>query len=261
MLPLIAALALMTATSARPLVVAHRGASADAPENTLAAFELAWKQGADAIEGDFRLTRDQQVACIHDANTRRVAARSLKVDKTRLAELKTLDVGAWKDSKFAGARIPTLAQVIATVPPGKLLYIELKSGPKVIRPFLDAIDASRVDPAQLVVITFSARTVTQLKGLRPELTVYWITDIRRRGKSPRLQPSTQRILATLARCRADGLSAYAHPELGAPFATAIRDAGYPLNLWTVNDAKTAQKWTDLGVHSLTTNVPALLLER
>ena len=80
----------------KPMVVAHRGASGEAPENTIPAFKLAWRQGADAIEGDFHLTKDGQVVCIHDANTKKVAEKNLVVKNTTLAELKKLDVGIKK---------------------------------------------------------------------------------------------------------------------------------------------------------------------
>jgi glycerophosphoryl diester phosphodiesterase len=83
--------------SRRPLVVAHRGASIDAPENTLPAFELAWKQGAGAIEGDFRLTADGEVVCIHDPTTKRIWGGGLQVATSTLKELKKLKIG-----KFGG---------------------------------------------------------------------------------------------------------------------------------------------------------------
>ena len=86
------------------LLVAHRGASHEAPENTIASFQLAWEQGADAIEADFYLTADRRIACIHDSSTERVSEAKLPVAKTSLAELKQLDVGSWKGPQFAGER-------------------------------------------------------------------------------------------------------------------------------------------------------------
>ena len=75
------------------MIVAHRGASSDAPENTLPAFRRAWELGADAIEGDFRLTKDGRIVCIHDKDTKRVADAKLVVSDATLAQLRTLDVG------------------------------------------------------------------------------------------------------------------------------------------------------------------------
>ncbi|MEM7392442.1 MAG: glycerophosphodiester phosphodiesterase family protein [Verrucomicrobiota bacterium] len=96
---------------ADPIVVAHRGASKDAPENTLPAFNLAWEQGADAIEGDFHLTADDKIVCIHDRDTEEVASVKKIVRQSTLAELKRLDVGSWKGKQWADTRIPTLAEV------------------------------------------------------------------------------------------------------------------------------------------------------
>ena len=101
------------------LIIAHRGASADAPENTLAAFRLAWQQGADGIEGDFRLTSDGRIVCFHDDDTARVAGISLIVEETPLTKLRTLDVGAWKGKPWQGERIASLEEVLAEVPAGK----------------------------------------------------------------------------------------------------------------------------------------------
>ena len=101
------ALAGNAAEEIRPQVVAHRGASHDAPENTLAAFELAWQQGADAIEGDFFLTKDGKIVCTHDKVTGRLNAekRKLHVAKSTLAELQALDVGSWKGKTWKGERL------------------------------------------------------------------------------------------------------------------------------------------------------------
>jgi glycerophosphoryl diester phosphodiesterase len=87
--------------------VAHRGAFAGAPENTLPAFELAWAYGADAIEGDFHLTADGKIVCIHDDDTEYAAGVMCVVRKSMLTELLELDVGARVGERFNGTRIPT----------------------------------------------------------------------------------------------------------------------------------------------------------
>ena len=116
---LVALLMLSSASLAAPFLVAHRGASKDAPENTLPAFELAWKQGADAIEGDFYLTKDGKIVCFHDGDTKKITGKKLVVKDSTLAELQALDVGEWRGKKFAGTRMPTLEQVLATVQIGR----------------------------------------------------------------------------------------------------------------------------------------------
>src|SRR3954466_7120047 len=114
-------------------IIAHRGASHDAPENTLAAARLAWAQHADALEVDVHLTRDGRLAVIHDPDTRRTADVARAVAESTLAELPQLDVGTWKDRRFAAERIPALEDVFAVVPDGKRVFVEIKGGPEVVR--------------------------------------------------------------------------------------------------------------------------------
>src|ERR1700679_707344 len=87
-------------------IIGHRGASHDAPENTLASFRLAFTQQADAAETDVYLSKDGEIVVIHDANTRRVSGHSGKVVDQTLAELKKLDIGSWKGEQWSGERIP-----------------------------------------------------------------------------------------------------------------------------------------------------------
>src|SRR5687767_5646580 len=92
------------ATAESMEIIGHRGASHEAPENTLAAVNLAWAEGADAVEIDVRLTRDRQIVSFHDADTRRLTGQTHRVSALRLAELRRLDCGAWKDARWAGER-------------------------------------------------------------------------------------------------------------------------------------------------------------
>ena len=84
----------------KSLIIAHRGESFDAPENTLASINLAWERGAGAVEIDVHLSKDNQIVVIHDSNTKRVGAKNKKVSKQTLSELKKLDIGSWKNVKW-----------------------------------------------------------------------------------------------------------------------------------------------------------------
>ncbi|MBK1878395.1 glycerophosphodiester phosphodiesterase [Pelagicoccus mobilis] len=245
-------------SSTSPLIVAHRGASADAPENTLPAFQLAWQQGADAIEGDFHLTRDKQVVCIHNPTTGSYAKQNLTVRKSTLAQLKALDVGTWKSPEFAGTSIPTLAEVLTTVPPDKKLYIEIKSSPKIVRHLLKVIDSSDIAPSQIVIIAFSGRVIKAVKSQRPSLKAILLATPRHRDKSPNLVPTPQHLVQELRRTKADGLSLYCHPHVDADYLAPILEAGYELHTWTVDKPETARQWLTLGAQSLTTNTPGSL---
>lgn len=152
-----------------PPLIAHRGASYDAPENTLAAFHLAWQQDADGIEGDFRLTKDGEVVCLHDATTDRVSDRCLTVADCTVAELRQVDVGAWKGPQWKGERIPTIGEVLATVPRGKRIFIEIKCGTKIIAPLQQALGKSGLRPEQLTVIAFAADVIAKTKRRLPPI--------------------------------------------------------------------------------------------
>ena len=110
-----------------PLVIAHRGASGMAPENTMAAFTRALDVGADAIELDVRLTRDGRVVVIHDRRLERTTTGRGFVGTYALKELKSLDAGSWFGAKFGGEHIPTLDEVFDGLPGDFLIYVELKA--------------------------------------------------------------------------------------------------------------------------------------
>lgn len=109
----------------RPLILAHRGASAYAPENTLAAFELALAQGAPAIELDAKLSADGQVVVIHDASVDRTTNGKGRVAQMSLAALRELDAGSFFSQAYKGEKIPTLAEVLETIGKRAILNIEL----------------------------------------------------------------------------------------------------------------------------------------
>ena len=106
------------------IIFAHRGASAHAPENTLASFELAIQQGADGIELDVKLSADGQAVVIHDSTVDRTTGAHGRVKDMNLAELRSLDVGSFFSEKFKDEKIPTLEEVFATV--GKRTFINVE---------------------------------------------------------------------------------------------------------------------------------------
>jgi glycerophosphoryl diester phosphodiesterase len=245
-----------------PLIVAHRGASADAPENTLAAFQLGWDQGADAIEGDFFLTADQQIVALHDPSTRRTGDVDWDVRTKTLAELRTLDVGVWRASRFAGEKIPTLAEVVATIPPGKRLFLEIKDSPRLV-PVLKALfqrepGLASLEPSQVVVIAFDAEVIAACKRELPEIAAFWLTGFKADASTGQVQPTVEEILATLQRTAADGLDCQAAAHIDQAFVDKIRAAGYQFHVWTVDDPRIAQRFQGLGVDSITTNLPAAI---
>src|SRR5262249_7195163 len=108
----------------RPLVLGHRGASAEAPENTIAAFSLALAQGADGVELDAQRCASGEVVVVHDASFARTTGLAELVTRTSYAVVRTLDAGSWKSERFRGERIPLLSEVLEAFP--RLVNVELK---------------------------------------------------------------------------------------------------------------------------------------
>ena len=113
-------------------ISAHRGASHDAPQNTLPAFLLAFEKGADFIEGDFFLSKDKKVVCIHDKDSGKLADKKLVIEQSTWSELQKLDVGYKKGDKWKGSRIPLLEGVLEIVPDNKGIFIEIKGGLEIV---------------------------------------------------------------------------------------------------------------------------------
>jgi glycerophosphoryl diester phosphodiesterase len=252
---LILIVANVLSASAAPLVVAHRGASHDAPENTLPAFNLAWSQGADAIEGDFHLSSDGKILCIHDRNTKRVTGKQLVVKKTPLADLQSLDVGVWKGEKWKGTTASSLSDVLACVPKGKRIFLEVKCGPEIVPTMLKDIKASGLADEQVTIIAFDTKVIEHFKKQNPAYQVYWLTSFKNQGS---LNPGTDTILKTLKRINADGVSTKADPRITSDFIRTVKQAGYSYHVWTINEPTDAKHFEKLGVDSITTNRPAYI---
>lgn len=224
----------------------------------MAAFRLAWDQGADGIEGDFHLTADGAVVCCHDETTERTAGVKLVCAEASVDELVRLDVGSWKGAAWGSERMPTLADVLAEVPSGKQIFIEIKSGPDTIAPTRTAIRDSRLRPEQVVIISFDARVIRESKRVMPAITANWLARFERDHADASWQPTAAQIIDTAAACQADGVGIKAADHIDAPFADALTAAGLALHVWTVNEPTTAQRFIDLGAQSITTDRPAWL---
>lgn len=241
-----------------PHIVAHRGASVDAPENTLPAFRLAWEQGADAIEGDFRLTRDGHLVCIHDETTKQTAERALVVADSTLEELRELDVGSWKGETFTDTRIPTLTEVLALVPAEKQLFLEVKCGPEAVPVLTEVLAATGTDIRRLRIIAFDPRVVRAAKTALPEVAVSLLVN-RVRNRAGPVEPTLECILETLRDTGADGLGT-GRKHVGAELIQSIRAAGVSHHVWTVDDPREALDFHRAGTVSITTNVPGRMRE-
>jgi glycerophosphoryl diester phosphodiesterase len=225
----------------RPLIIGHRGASAEMPENTLAAFGLAAEQGADGIELDVQLSADGRLVIIHDFDLSRTTNGRGKVSEMTAAELQTLDAGA-------GQTIPTLDDLFEMLGSQLLYNIELKyfgwRDVGVEAAVADRITAYHLEN-RVLVSSFNPLAVR-----------------RARRHLPRTIP--------VALIRGQGLLKYSyllaageadHPHYSLVDAAYLRWAqrrGYRVNVWTVDDPVEARRLADLGVNGLITNKPDVI---
>lgn len=241
-------------------IIAHRGASHDAPENTLASVRLGWEQGADAVEVDVRQSRDGHIVVIHDANTRRIARVNRRVSAHTLEELRQLDVGGWKHPRFAGERIPTLAEVIETVPSGKRLFVEIKCGPECLPQFVDTVARSGKSPSQVVPIGFDLTTMKLVKWAMPDWEVAWVQAFRRNWRGG-WTPTAEHLIAHAKQAGLDGLDLGGRGPVNRTFTDKVHAAGLKLYIWTVDSPAIASRLAAAGVDGIATNRPGWLREK
>lgn len=240
-------------------LIAHRGASHDAPENTLAAIRLGFAQGADAGEVDVHLTRDARIVVHHDADTGRTAGRKRVLAAQTAAELRALEAGQWgrwRGSAFS-EKIPLLAEVLALVPAGRRLFIELKVGAEILPGLEQVIRASSLAAPQLPLITFDLAVAQAVKSRRPAHEVCWIVGCPGFGRAPRIDDLIHQAKAA----GLDGLDLEAKFPIDAAFVQKIHAAGLKLYTWTVDDPAIARAFAAAGVDGLTTNRPGWMREQ
>jgi glycerophosphoryl diester phosphodiesterase len=239
----------------RPRIVAHRGASYEAPENTLAAFKRAWALGAEGVELDVRVSKDGQVVVFHDDTTKRIGGVDRAVADQTLAELRTLDVGAWKHAKYARERIPTLAEALATMPAGRTMFVEIKSSADTAPAVADVVRTAKPTSVAIALQAYDAAALAALAAALPDAPAYWTVDpsIDERGA---LQPYD---LALIDETKRQGFAGLALDYRGVTPALldAARDAGLLVDVWTINDADLLARWIGRDVRWIETDRPEL----
>lgn len=257
---LLLALALLAPALRAVEFVAHRGASFDAPENTLASGKLAFVQNADALETDIWLTKDGQIIVSHDLNTKRTTGRDAKLIDLTFAEARQLDAGTWKDPKFAGEKLPTLEEQLALIPAGKRIFIELKAGPEIVPALKATLAKTHLKRSQLVLITFKLPAAKAAKEAMPDLPVQWLLSAP--SKDPKKpSPDLDEAIAQAKAAKLDGLDVNFNFPMDVAAMKKIRAAGLQIHVWTVDDPVVAKRWAALGVDSITTNRPGWLREQ
>ena len=237
--------------SSRPIVIAHRGASGEAPENTMAAFAMAVEQGAHVVELDVHMSADGYPVVIHDQTLDRTTSGHGMVRETTLAELRKLDAGAWFDRRFAGERVLTLEEVVAWAKDRVALAIEIKNHPIAYR----GIEASVVEllerhgaAKEHEVFSFDHPCMKRIKTRQPIILtgVCYVAD-----------PVDHVAMAT-----APGAAAL-HPMFHYLRPETVRDAhaaGLLIFPWTANNPQDVHHLYALGVDGIVTDFPARVSE-
>ena len=231
------------------LIIAHRGESYDAPENTLASINLAWERDADAVEIDVQLTKDKKIVLIHDKTTLRTGGKYKRIASNNYDELSKIDVGKFKNSKWKDERIPLLDKVIGTIPKNKNLFVEIKSDERIIKPLQNLIEQKNFNPAQIKFIGFNIVTMKLLKETFPDIGAYWIVE----GKSYKSNGSLKETIIKCKSAKLDGLDVQAKKYLTKDVIHTVKNSGLKIYTWTVDDPQRAKQLYLVGINGITTN--------
>jgi glycerophosphoryl diester phosphodiesterase len=224
---------------AHPLIIAHRGASAEQPENTLAAFRGALALEVDGIELDVRFTRDGVPVVFHDLQLRRLTGTAGRLDGKTWTELRALRVRGRES-------IPRLVDVLRLTRGLAVVQIELKSGP--VAPVVRAIKSARAAD-WVILASFDHRLVVEARKLAPAIPRMLISE-------GRVAPAL--LVRRLAACGATGLSVNQRAVRSMAWVRHFQMRGYAVWAWTVNDLTLARRLAGWGVDALLGDDPALL---
>lgn len=236
----------------KPLIFGHRGASSDAPMNTIPAFELALQQGVDGVELDVQLSKDGEVVVIHDFTVDATTDASGPVASFSLAELRRLDAGSWFEPRFAGTRIPTLDEVFEAV--GRDLYINVEI--KSITVDSNGLEASVAQciarhnmQRRVIVSSFNPLSLIEFRKVMADVPLGYLY-------APDFPTMPLEMTSQLVYEANHPL----HEMIDADYMAVNAALGYRTNTWTVNDPERAIVLRDLGVDMLITDKPSLILD-
>jgi len=230
------------------MVIAHRGASSYAPENTLAAFDLAIEMGVSHIELDVHATRDGQIVVIHDDAVDRTTNGSGPAASHSVAELTALDAGAWFDRRFAGQRVPTLGAVFERYKGRAHIHTEIKGhSADLSRATVDLVRRHGM-AEQVTVTSFQQVRLEEARAHGPELPTGWLV--------------AEVSEAIIAQARALGLRQLC-PRASAVTVELVRRLhaeGFVVRAWGVTDEEQMRRVVQAGADGMTVNFPDRLLE-
>jgi glycerophosphoryl diester phosphodiesterase len=258
----------MNITSDLPLIVAHRGASALAPENTLAAFRRAIEDGAEGIEFDVRLSKDGEAVVFHDADLKRIGGRDEKIVDFSFDELQKIDSGSWfnrafpkfANERFSNETIPSLKDILNLLNDFRgLIYVELKCKEREVEPLVKAvcreIGASHLFP-NIIVKSFRLQVIPEVRRLCPDVTTAALF-------APKIMTMLRKekyLLKIAQEFRADQISLH-YTLASRKFMKKAEKKEMPVAVWTVDNPRFIKRAIALGIKAVITNNPASLLEK
>ena len=240
------------------LIVAHRGESYDAPENTLESINLAWQNNIKAVELDIHLTKDNQIVVIHDKDTLRTSGVKKIIEKSRYDELKNLDVGSFK-KPWKNVRIPLLADVLNTVPEKSKLVIEIKSDKKVVKFLKQLFSKQEYSQVLFEIISFNLETIAFAKKQFPDIKCLWLLDLDYYWWNFIIGIRSKKLVEKLQKFNLDGANLFAGKMANFKFVDRLLKNSFKVYVWTVNEPSVAHKFLNMGVTGITTDRPSWLL--
>jgi glycerophosphoryl diester phosphodiesterase len=235
-----------------PTFVAHRGASFLAPENTVASTKLAWELGVQAAECDIMLTKDRQVIVFHDKKGKRLTGKDFIVKEINYKEIKVLPI-ILKESnlpKYAGETIPLLADLLATIPEGRTLVIEIKTGPEIL-PYMKEVISEHWKSGNISFIAFDFETILATKKLYPNIPCYYLSAFK---------ADINKKLDVIAESNLNGIN-LRHKIIDQKLVDKCQEANIDIWCWTINEPEDAERVKALGVSAITTDRPVWLAEQ
>ncbi len=235
-----------------PSVVGHRGVARHAPENTLAGFRTAKSLGCSWVEFDVRLTADDALVVCHDDKLERTTGAHGRISQLPLAAIRELDAGGWFGPTFAGEHIPTLDEVLALCRELSLgANVEIKAergrGPATAAAVAGCLDRFTDPLPPILISSFLTDAVVEAAQLAPSVP---------RGMLWRKLPRDWRAVVVRLHCATIHVS---RDFLTKTTIAMIRDAGYPVLAYTVNDAAEARQLFDWGVTSVFSDAPDIIV--
>jgi glycerophosphoryl diester phosphodiesterase len=238
-----------------PLVVAHRGGAALAPENTLAAFENALKLGVDMVECDVHLSQDGQVVVMHDPDVSRTTNGSGQIGELTLADLKQLNAAAKFPGGYAAQTIPTLAELLDLVKGKAGIQIEIKVNavgaryPGIEQKVIDLVNA-RGMTNEVIIISFDFPTLKQVKAIDAHIKTGALV----RADWFLLRNPDKSVSEAIEQTGADYFMPTASP-VNQAIVEAAHARGIKMGVWTVDTSADMKRYAGYGVDAITTNRP------